>query len=249
MKLDKLWEDYLGQKSEEKKEKLILRYLPLVKNIAGRLAVKIPHFMQQDDLESCGVLGLMEAVDKFDPSVGVNFETFAYQRVRGAMIDELRRQNWVPRTIWQKHQAVKLTREKLEQDGQAVTEELLARSAGMSLDELRQITNQSNAVQMQSLDEDIYGKDGDVSRRGDMVEDINSPNPLDFISEQEDKVLLAQAIEKLRDRDKLVLSLYYKEELTLKEIGAVMEVSESRVCQLHSKAIKKLREMIQQMLK
>ncbi|MBM7854229.1 RNA polymerase sigma factor for flagellar operon FliA [Desulfohalotomaculum tongense] len=245
MELDKLWKEFLTGRNDEARKKLILNYLPLVKNIAGRLAVRTPYFMQQDDLESCGVIGLMEAVDKYDPSLGVNFETFAYQRIRGAMIDELRRQSWVPRTLWQRQQAVKAARERLESSGQTVTEETLARAAGLSLNELRQILRQSSAVQVCSLDDEIYTSEGDVTRRCELVEDINSPDPLKMINDLEDKEMLVRAIEALRERDKLVLALYYQEGLTLKEIGKVMSVSESRVCQLHSAAIKKLRQQLE----
>ncbi|MBO8137493.1 MAG: FliA/WhiG family RNA polymerase sigma factor [Desulfotomaculum sp.] len=247
MDLQKLWEEYVAHGSEKARENLIINYLPLVRHIAGRLAVKMPYFMQQDDLESCGVIGLMEAVDKYDPALGVEFETFAYQRIRGAMIDELRKQSWIPRTIWQKQQAVKAAREQIRQKGNKITEEELAKSTGMSLEELRKILQQTSAGQVVSLDDEIYSDDGDATRRGDLIEDTNSLDPLEFIDEQEDMRMLVKAIEKLRERDKLVLSLYYQEGLTLKEIGAVLEVSESRVCQLHSRAVKRLREILEEM--
>jgi RNA polymerase sigma factor for flagellar operon FliA len=246
---DKLWQAYTIQPSRELREKLILNYLPLVRSIAGRLAVKMPYFMQQHDLESCGTMGLIEAVDKFDPTVGASFETFAYHRIRGAMFDELRRQNWVPRTIWQRQQAVKAVKEKLAQNNEPVTEMAVAKELGISLEELRQLTRQSSANQLYSLDEEIYNGEGDAVRRADLLEDDNSPDPLLIIDELEDKKILAEAIGTLKERDQLVLSLYYQEELTLKEIGSVLEVSESRVCQLHSRAIKNLRMVLENKIK
>jgi RNA polymerase sigma factor for flagellar operon FliA len=248
MDIDRLWQQYMVQRNADAREKLILNYLPLVKNIAGRVSVKIPYFMQTDDLESCGVMGLIEAVDKFDPTQGVAFETFAYHRVRGAMYDELRRQNWVPRTLWQRQQAVKVAKEKLEQQGQSVTEQSIAQTMGITVEDLRQLARLSNSSQVYSLDEEIFGQDGDAVRRAELLEDDNSPDPLAIIDELEDKQMLASAVETLKERDRLVLALYYQEELTLKEIGAILEVSESRVCQLHSRAIKSLRQILTNML-
>lgn len=244
MDTDRLWKQYMAQRNADARENLILHYLPLVKNIAGRLSVKIPYFMQVDDLESCGVMGLIEAVDKFDLTQGVAFETFAYHRVRGAMYDELRRQNWVPRTLWQRQQAVKVAREKLAQQEQEVTEQSIAQTVGITVDELRQLARLSNSSQVYSLDEEIFNQDGDAVRRADLLEDDHSPDPLAIIDELEDKQMLASAIETLKERDRLVLALYYQEELTLKEIGAILDVSESRVCQLHSRAVKSLRQIL-----
>ncbi|MCD5406076.1 MAG: FliA/WhiG family RNA polymerase sigma factor [Desulfotomaculum sp.] len=226
------------------REKLIINYLPLVRNIAGRLAVKVPFFLQQDDLESCGIIGLMEAVDKFDPDLGVAFESFAYHRIRGAMLDELRRQNWLPRTVWQKQQLIKSAHLKLQQNGQEVTEKALVKATGISLPELREITSPVNSGQVYSLDEDVYSTEGDAVRRGDLVEGPDSFEPLEEISKAEDAKILAVAVEALNKREKLILALYYQEKLTLKEIGKVLAVSESRVCQLHSQAIKRLKKAL-----
>ncbi|WP_031518118.1 sigma-70 family RNA polymerase sigma factor [Desulfofalx alkaliphila] len=256
MEPEKLWKEYTklrrvgGNETalNSIRDKLITAYLPLVKNIAGRLAIKIPFFMQQEDLESCGVIGLMEAVDKYDMSLGVGFETFAYHRIRGAMLDELRRQNWVPRTVWQRQQAIKRAREKLEQEGQPVTERALAELTGLSAAEVRRLLSETNIGQLYSLDDEISNGEGSVVRRGDMIEDTDSPDPLIIIDELEDKRLLVESIEELNKREKLLLALYYQEKLTLKEIGVVLEVSESRVCQLHSKAIKSLRQKLRDKL-
>ncbi len=245
MELNKLWDDFLNKQCSDAREQIIIHYLPLVRSIAGRLAVKAPHFMQQDDLENYGVIGLMEAVDKYNPQLGVGFEGFAYHRVRGAILDEIRRASWVPRVTWQRQQAVKKAREKIEQAGTPVTEEALAEAAGLTLEELHRLNTQTNAGQVYSLDEEIPGAEGESVRRTDFLEDPNSPDPLAVIDEIEEKRILTEAIASLNERDQLLLALYYQEGLTLKEIGAVLEVSESRVCQLHSQALKKLKKAIE----
>ena len=245
MELNKLWNDFLNKQNSQAREQIIIHYLPLVRSIAGRLAVKAPHFMQQDDLENYGVIGLMEAVDKYNPQLGVDFEGFAYHRVRGAILDEIRRASWVPRITWQRQQAVKKAREKLEQAGVPVTQQALAEAAGLAVEELHRLNTQANANHVYSLEEEITGGEGERVRRTDFLEDRNSPDPLAVIDEIEDKRILTEAIASLNERDQLLLALYYQEELTMKEIGAVLEVSESRVCQLHKQALKKLRKAVE----
>lgn len=245
MDTDRLWQQYISQQDAGVRESLILHYLPLVKGIAGRLAIKIPYFMQTDDLESCGVMGLIEAVDKFDPSQGVAFETFAYHRVRGAMYDEMRRQNWVPRATWQRLQAVRTAKEGLEGQELPVTEQAIAAKVGITVEELRELNRLGNESQIRSLDEQVFGNDGTRISRGELLMDANSPDPLAVVDQLADEQILVDAIEQLRERDGLILALYYQEELTLKEIGVVLGVSESRVCQLHQRAIKGLREILQ----
>lgn len=249
MSTDNLWEKYLTSRNEEARHKLILQHLPLVKHLAGRVAVKLPAFIQQEDLESYGVIGLMEALDKYDPAMGTSFDSYAYHRIRGAMLDEVRRQNWLPRTAWQKFQTLKTVKERLEGElGGTVSDEVLAKEMGISLDELHQLVFNANKMYFQSLDEDVVGNDGSQVSKWEMIEDINSPDPLSIVEEQENKRLLAEAVGLLGERDQLILSLYYSEGLTLKEIGQVLEVSESRVCQLHSQAMKKLRKQLQDMI-
>lgn len=249
MSIDRLWEKYITTRDESARHQLILHHLPLVKHLAGRVAVKMPSFIQREDLEGYGVIGLMEALDKYDHTMGNNFDSYAYHRIRGAMLDEVRRQNWLPRSAWQKLQVLKNTRERLEGElGQAVTDEMLAREMGISEEELHQLAYDANKMYLSSLDEEVPGNDGGQIRKLDMIEDINSPDPLSVVEEKENKKLLAQAVEMLAERDKLILSLYYSDGLTLKEIGRVLEVSESRICQLHSQAMKKLRSILEEML-
>ncbi len=247
MELKKMWDDLLINQSSEAREKIIIAYLPLVRNIAGRLAVKAPRFMQQEDLENYGVIGLMEAVDKYDPKMGVGFESFAYYRIRGAILDEIRRASWVPRSVWQRQQAIKAAREKIEQTGMSVTENALAEETGLSAKEVRRLNRQVNAAQIYSLDEEINDATGNSMQRTDLLADPYSPDPQNLLDETEEKRILTEAISLLSEREQLLLALYYQEGLTLKEIGEVLEISESRVCQLHGQAIKRLRKIIKQL--
>lgn len=249
MSVNLLWENFINKRDEESRKKLILHHLPLVKHLAGRVAVKLPYFIQKEDLEGFGVIGLMEALDKYDHTMGNSFDSYAYHRIRGAMLDEVRRQNWMPRTAWQKLQHFKNTKERLEGElGETVSEERLAQEMGIPMDELNQVQSNAGKMYLTSLDEEVLGNDGSYISKLEMIEDANSPDPLSIIEEKETKRLLADAIEELGERDKQILSLYYTENLTLKEIGQVLEITESRVCQLHSQAMKRLRKILSEML-
>ncbi|MEG6520925.1 sigma-70 family RNA polymerase sigma factor [Desulfotomaculum sp. 1211_IL3151] len=250
MSIDFLWDKYITFRDLEDRQKLILHHLPLVKHLAGRIAVKLPSFISKEDLESYGVIGLMEALDKYDPAMGHSFDSYAYHRIRGAMLDEVRRQNWLPRTAWQKLQLLKSTSERWEREkGEAISHEQLAKEMGLSIEEVHQLMVNASKMYLQSLDEEVYGYDGSLINRIELLEDSNSLDPLSIIEEQDMKRLLAEAVATLAEREKLILSLYYSEGLTLKEIGQVLEVSESRVCQLHAQVIKKLRKNLENSLK
>jgi RNA polymerase sigma factor for flagellar operon FliA len=244
---EELWREYRRSRDEKLKHELVLAHLPLVKYLAGRLAVKLPPFIDQEDLESYGVFGLLEAVEKYNPNLGTSFNAYAYRRVRGAMIDEIRKLNWIPRTMWQKIQDLNSTRERLQKElGESVTNETLAGAMGISVAALHKLSGQANLLSMPSLDEIVTISNGDPVRWGDMIQDPSSPDPLDVIEGEEGRRLLVKAISELPEKDRLVLSLYYQESLTLKEIGTVLEVSESRVCQLHARALNRLRSKLEQ---
>jgi len=244
---DEIWRKYSQSRDAELKNEIVLAHLPLVKYLAGRLAVKLPSFIGQEDLESYGVFGLLEAVEKFNPDLGVSFKAYAYNRIRGAMIDEIRKLNWIPRTLWQKIQHLNATREKLQKElGEQVASDALARAMGITVTELYKLEGQVNLLSLSSLDETVSIGDGERVRWGDMIQDSDSPDPLDVIEKEESKRLLIKAIEELPEKDRTVLALYYQEELTLKEIGKVLDVSESRVCQLHTRALNRLRGKLEQ---
>lgn len=242
MAVDDIWKEYKRTKSEKIRNQLIMRYLWMIKHLAGRLAIRLPTFMTQEDLESCGVFGLMEAVHKFDPDMGIEFEAYAYRRIRGSMIDEIRKANWMPRSTWQKLQELRSVKDRLENEG-SCTEEKLAGEMGITVNELRKLESQYHRAFALSLDESVNSPDGDM-RVGHMVQDRASPDPFETVAEEEGKKILADAIISLPEKEQLVLALYYQEGLTLKEIGLVLEVSESRVCQLHGRAVGKLRKVL-----
>lgn len=240
-----LWREYKSTKNQQIRDKLVMAYLKVVKYLAGRLSIRLPACMSQDDLESCGVLGLLEAIDRFDPEMGRDFESYAYSRVRGAMLDEIRRVNWVPRTVWHKLQELKEARFRLESAGNCtITEENLAREMGVSVTEVRRLNTHFHRVFSLSLDEMVTASAGETVRFGDMVHDESSLDPLDVVVEEDNYRLLEEALSCLDDKDQLVFALYYQEGLTLKEIGKVMGISESRVCQVHSRALDRLRAKI-----
>ena len=229
---------------KEIRDRLIVHYLPLVKQAADKLSVKAHGVLSQEDLESCGIMGLIEAIDKFDVSFNVKFETFAYHRIRGTMIDELRKTSWVPRLSWQKIQILNQAKEKLQQQGREINENNLVEITGMSEDELKKVMRMPTWHHIGSLDEGVYNHKSDMVYRKDMIEDVNAVDPLEETIKKEDVQMLSDAVESLKERDKLLLALYYQENLTLKEIGKVLGISESRVCQLHAQAINRLRTIV-----
>lgn len=237
-----IWEQYHKTSDPSLKEQLVLEHLSLVKYLAGRLAVSAPPTMTQDDLEGYGVIGLLDAIEKYNTTWGTEFKNYAYTRVRGAILDEIRKQNWVPRSKWQKFSQLNKTKEQLWKKNGLFDEQTLAKEMGVDKTKLRLLAAEYKNAFPVSLDEAIGpGNEGVVA---ETIRDHNSPDPLEIITERDEKETLIEAINELQERDRLVLSLYYHEELTLKEIGRIMEVTESRVCQLHAKALKKLKDKL-----
>lgn len=221
------------------REELILKNLPLVRYIAGRIGTRLPPVMDFEDLVAAGILGLIEAVDRYDWRRGVKFETFASTRIRGAMLDALRAAGWAPRSLIQRLRQVAATQARLEQDrGQVITDEQLATALGISTEELNRIYEQAHQVSLVSLEELLSDE---MHRLGDSIADPGSPDPVTNLEEQELRRSLAQALASLEEQDRLVLTLYYFEKLTLKEIGQILGVTESRVCQLRGRAVIRLR--------
>ncbi|NLL18355.1 MAG: FliA/WhiG family RNA polymerase sigma factor [Clostridia bacterium] len=223
------------------REQMTLKYLPLVKYVAGRIPAKLPVHMDREDLISYGVLGLMDAIDKFDAGRGIKFETYASQRIRGAILDALRQNSWAPRSVMDKLRRVNNAYKSFEGKEQEPSEEEIAAQAEMSVQELRSVLAEVNRLGVDSLEQFLTDNSEDNFRLGDILADQDSPNPEAVYIDKEIKERLASALQQLSERDYLVLSLYYYEGLTLKEIGAVLEVSESRVSQLHARALIRLR--------
>ncbi|HET9444502.1 MAG TPA: RNA polymerase sigma factor WhiG [Acidimicrobiales bacterium] len=240
--IEQLWAEYKATGSREARDRLIVHYSPLVKYVAGRVSVGLPQNIEQADLVSYGIFGLIDAIDKFDTSRQIKFETYAIARVKGAIIDELRSIDWVPRSVRAKARAVEKAYSKLEATLlRTPTDSEVAGEMNISEGELQAIFNQVSFVGLVALDEMLSGGDrGESTTLGETIAD-RGEGPMAAYEVEEMKQILATAISRLADREKLVLMLYYYEGLTLAEIGEVLGVTESRVCQIHTKAVIQLR--------
>jgi RNA polymerase sigma factor for flagellar operon FliA len=242
--VDALWEAYAADASAEARDALIVHYSPLVRYVAGRVAAGLPPNVEQGDLNSYGVFGLIDAIDKFDPRRGNKFETYAMARIRGAILDELRSVDWVPRSVRVKSRRVESAMAALEaRHDRAGTDDELADELGWSADQLRDALGQISRVGLAALD-DVRGVDaegGEVITLGDTIEDRTAFGPMGAFDMAETRQLLGEAMAAVPERERLVLTLYYFEGLTLLEIGDVLGVTESRACQLHGKALVHLR--------
>ncbi|HZR12141.1 MAG TPA: RNA polymerase sigma factor WhiG [Acidimicrobiia bacterium] len=238
-----LWQQYKTAGTREARERLILHYSPLVKFVAGRVAAGLPQNIEQADLVSYGIFGLIDAIDKFDPARGFKFETYAISRIKGAIIDELRSIDWVPRSVRSKARAIERAYSKLENELRRTPEDSeVATELGMSEGEFAQTLSQISFVGLVALDELLSAgaERGNSTTVGDTIAD-SAHDPVQAFELDEMKHVLADAINRMPDRERLVLTLYYYEGLTLSEIGEVLGVTESRVCQIHTKAIFQLR--------
>ena len=237
----KLWIQYKKKKDQRLKDTLIMKYASFVKYVAGRIAVNLPSNVEFDDLVSYGILGLIDAIDKYDPERNIKFKTYAKTRIRGAIFDELRILDWTPRSIRQKARKLEKAYAKLEGKlGRDAKDEEVAEYLNIDISELHKLFDETKKSLLLSLDE-IFYDDEEGSSRFDFIEDQKSDNPQLKIEEAEAKQILADAISKLSDRERMVITFYYYEELTSKEIGKILGVSDSRVSQLHTKAILRLR--------
>ncbi|MEJ5945346.1 RNA polymerase sigma factor WhiG [Pseudokineococcus basanitobsidens] len=238
-----LWVRFKTTGDAAVRERLILHYSPLVKFVAGRVGVGLPSNVEQADLVSYGVFGLIDAIEKYDLERAIKFETYAIQRIRGAIIDELRALDWIPRSVRSKAREVEKTYAELEATlHRTPTEPEVAARLGVPLKELHHIFSQVSYVNLVALDELLTGGEkGDSLSLGDTLEDTRAEDPVMAFEGEETKFLLARAIDQLSEREKIVVTLYYYEGMTLAEIGRVLGVTESRICQMHSKAVLQLR--------
>lgn len=244
-----LWVKYSKTSDPAIREYFIKKYAPLVKYVAGKVSVGMPHNVEFDDLVSYGTFGLLDAIEKYDPSKEVKFKTYAMTRVRGAIFDELRSIDWIPRSIRQKAKQVEKIIVELENKmGRTADDEEIAQELDISVDEFHSLVSKLSGTSLVSLNDIWHGND--ESDELSFIETIESPanlNPDVMVEREEIKQVIVEAIKKLPDREKKVVVLYYYEDLTLKEIGEVLEVTESRVSQLHTKAIMRLRGRMAQM--
>ena len=248
--LESLWEEYKSDVSSRTRDALIVHYSPLVKYVAGRLAVGLPQNVEQADLISYGMFGLIDAIDKFEPERGYKFETYAISRIKGAILDELRSIDWVPRSVRSKVRQIEKAYAKLEaRHHRPPSDEELATELKWSADQLQQALTQISHVGLAALDEilAVGGDRGESVTLGDTIADTSTHGPMGAFEITETRQLLAQAINGLPEREKIVLTLYYYENLTLQEIGRVLGVTESRVCQIHTKSVLHLRSRFSSM--
>ena len=239
-----LWRSYKSTKENRLRERLILHYSPLVKYVAGRVGVGLPPNIEQADLVSYGIFGLMDAIEKFDLERAIKFETYAISRIKGAIIDELRAIDWIPRSVRYKAREVERAYAALEgRLHRTPTEAEVAGELGISLDDLHTIFSQVSFVNVVALDELLSsgGERGDKLSLVDTLQDTKAEDPVGVFETEETKYLLAKAISTLPEREKIVVTLYYYEGLTLAEIGQVLGVTESRISQMHTKAVLQLR--------
>ncbi len=239
---EKLWADYNKKREPEIREALIMEYVPLVKVVSGRLSMYLGYTVEYDDLVSYGIFGLIDAIDKFDCEKGIKFETYASLRIRGSILDQIRKMDWIPRSVRQKQKQMEAAITKIEaEENRVATDEEIARELNLSMDEYFNWQGQTKVTNIASIDEFV--------EQGIEVKAFDSRKYAqaepDRVYEQEEvKELLSESLDHLTEKERMVVLLYYYEELTLKEISKVLEVSESRVSQLHTKALQKMKKVL-----
>lgn len=243
-KLKKL-KDYRSIVDPKVKDEIIIEYAPLIKYIAQKIASRLPSNIELDDLISCGVIGLMDAIEKFDASRDNKFKTYAEFRIRGAILDELRSQDWVPRSIREKTKLVERAYAKLESNlGRPATDDEMCKELDCTQDEFYDLLNKARSISLLNIDDSASFNRGDKKLMAGMMDNDRNSNPFSAVSYKDLSERIKEGIMTLPEKQRLVLSLYYYEDLNLKEIGQVLSVTESRVSQLHTQAIIKLRSKL-----
>jgi RNA polymerase sigma factor for flagellar operon FliA len=234
--------DYKTAIDAQTKDEIIVEYAPLIKYIAQKIASRLPANIELDDLISCGVIGLMDAIDKFDPTRDNKFKTYAEFRIRGSILDELRAQDWVPRSVREKAKMIERAYAKLEGElGRPATDEEMCAELDVTQDEFYSLLNKAKSVSLLNIDDSASFNRGDKKLLMGLLEHRRSSNPFAAVNYKRCQDIIKDGIKSLPEKQRLVLSLYYYEDLNLKEIGQVLDVTESRVSQLHTQAILKLR--------
>jgi len=244
--IQSIWEKFAQNNTPELRNVLITAYAPLVRFVVGRLGIPPTGLLDAEDLVSYGMIGLINAIDRYDPLRGVRFEAFASVRIRGAVIDQLRTLNWLPRSAISRIRQIESALATLEQKlGRPAREEEVAREIGVTTERYRQMLLETNSTVL-SLDAPLssLSQEDEVASLGELLVDHSVPGPVEQAEQQELTDTLSRAVDNLPEREKLLLSLYYQEELTMKEISKILNVSESRVCQLHMQAVMRLRGIL-----
>jgi RNA polymerase sigma factor for flagellar operon FliA len=248
IELRDLWRRYKDDRDEKARERLVLAYAPLVKYVAGRMSSGLPSHVEESDLISYGLLGLISAIERFEPEREIKFETFAITRIKGSIIDELRSLDWVPRSVRTKAREIEKANAKLEHRlHRAPTDQEMAKELGVEIEDFQDSLVRISNSSVVALDElwTVSDSSGDQVSLLDTIQDPQAADPATEMDTTEMKDRLADAIARLPEREKLVVALYYYENLTLREIGEVLGVTESRVSQLHTKAVLRLKSRLQ----
>jgi len=248
IELRDLWRRYKDEKDEKARERLVLAYAPLVKYVAGRMSSGLPSHVEEADLISYGLLGLISAIERFEPEREIKFETFAITRIKGSIIDELRSLDWVPRSVRARAREIEKANAKLEHKlKRAPTDEEMAEELGTTVQDFQDFLLQISNSTVAALDElwTVSDSSGDAVSLLDTIHDPDAPDPAAVMDQTDLKDRVAEAIARLPEREKLVVALYYYENLTLREIGEVLGVTESRISQLHTKAVLRLKSRLQ----
>jgi RNA polymerase sigma factor for flagellar operon FliA len=241
-----LWQRYHQRAEVSAENDLVEQYLPLVACIMGRLAMTLPEHVSHDDLYSAGLVGLLQALRNYDPTCGSSFETYARVRIRGAMLDELRHMDWVPRSVHEKARKIQNTMAGLEQKlGCAATEAQMARALGVSVPQYNELLDQIRPATFVCLNSATYSEDGETDSLYEAVEDMSEQTPLEHVSQRELKRVILERIKELPEIQRKVLALYYGEDLHLREIAEAFGLTESRICQIHAQAILSIRAYVQ----
>ncbi len=231
------------------RERLLERYTPLIKYVVERLSVGLPKNVDHDDLMSAGILGLLDAYDKFNPDKGTKFETYAVWRIKGAVLDQLRALDWASRSVRRKAREVEASTRRLDQRfGRAATDQEVAKEAKMSLTDYHRLMDQVRGAVLLSLDETRSPEDGDSLGLAEIIEDPNAPDVLARLEEEETRIVLLDTLNRLPEQERIVVALYYYEHMTLREIGVTLGISESRVSQVHSRAMLRLKSRVRRAL-
>jgi RNA polymerase sigma factor for flagellar operon FliA len=228
------------------REQIVREHTPLIRYIVNRIAVRLPSHIDLDDLHNTGVIGLMDAIEKYDPEKNCKFKTYAEFRIKGAILDQLRSLDWVPRSVRQKSRRLERAYGEVEQRlGRSANDDEVADSLGLQLDKFHELLNQVRGISLVNLEELGAGSDGERSGGfGDIVEDVHAENPFASLKLQQMRRIVAETIGTLPEKERLVVSLYYYEDLNMKEIGTILGITESRVCQIHTKAVLRLRSKL-----
>ena len=233
-----LWKEYTATRTLQTREKLLTKYLPLVKYVTGKMMFSLPACVDYNDLLSAGVMGLIGALERFNPEQGVKFETFVLPRIKGAILDELRTLDWAPRSLRSKARMVERVNQQLEKElGRSASNQEIANKLDMKIEDYGSVLLELSKASLLSLDGSRVEDNDQITSMYDLLENVQSDNPYFSLEHIETKKLLIKAIEGLNEQEKIVMALYYYEELTLKEIGQVLSITESRVSQIHSKAL------------